>query len=289
MSRSSEGTLLPVEGQVMERAMPYVYEKGFKWKNLEEPVTYTEHPSAKQSKCFFLISTIGIGNTSKVFLGCNSAGKALALKFYFLDTSRKKTLKLSKQKATDEVERWTFLYLEEGYGQMVSLVELNQMFVVAMPYLPSIPKRYRHEIHVLKAVARILEKFAKKKYFYRSDVCWEHVGCRLRTDGTLEVVLLDLGSLKYIESQENVQTCIERHLTALIRHSGIPLENSPGDLDDLVQKALLDEQDCDEDKGLIVMSSTSNKVNSSSLAGLISDVKPHTVPLIHSIRKLRPS
>jgi hypothetical protein len=150
---------------------------------------------------------------------------------------------------------------------MVSLVELNQMFVVAMPYLPSIPKRYRHEIHVLKAVARYLEKFAKKKYFYRSEVCWEHVGCRLRTDGTLEVVLLDLGSLKDIPPQGfDVQRYIERHLTALIRRSGIPLNNS--DQDDLVRKALDEDDDSDEDKGLIVMSSTSNIVNSSSLAGL---------------------
>ena len=234
----------------MERVMPYVYEKGLKWRNLEEPVTYTEHPS-KQSKCFFLISTIGIGNTSKVFLGCNTAGKALALKFYLLDTrylgtfdkrerekERKRSLKQSKQKATDEVERWTFFY-SEGYGQMVSLVELNQMFVVAMPYLPSIPKRYRHEIYVLRDVARILGEFAEKKFYYSDEVRWGHVGCRLRIDGTLEVVLLDLESLKDIPPHGfDVQTYIERHLTALIRRSGLSLVNK-SHLDGLVRKALV--------------------------------------------------
>ena len=250
MSRSSEGTLLPAEGQVMEKAMPYVYEKGFKWKNLEEPVTYKKHPS-KQSKSFYLISTIGIGNSGKVFLGCNTAGKAIALKFYLLSTrylrtfDRKKreeefknSLIESTQKAKDEVERWKSLY-SKSYGQMVSVVKLNQMFVVAMPYLPSIPKRYRHEIYVLRDVARILGEFAEKKFYYSDEVRWGHVGCRLRIDGTLEVVLLDLESLKDIPPHGfDVQTYIERHLTALIRRSGLSLVNK-SHLDGLVRKALV--------------------------------------------------
>jgi len=82
----SEEKDVPLNGGGATGACALVNETGLFWTNLPSAVKFDYYNfPASSSKLFYLWKDLGRGSKGRVFLACNSAGKACAAKFFLLD------------------------------------------------------------------------------------------------------------------------------------------------------------------------------------------------------------
>jgi len=202
----SEEKDVPLNGGGATGACALVNETGLFWTNLPSAVKFDYYNfPASSSKLFYLWKDLGRGSKGRVFLACNSAGKACAAKFFLLDQTllhrqedfpearkaeRERQLATRKIAADLECSRWTEAYHGE-FSNQVRVVKLNGLWCLLMPYFDPIPQPDRES--VLHTVKTILSDFKKNKglRYADDDLWWRHIGMR---DG--KVFLFDLGSLE---------------------------------------------------------------------------------------------
>ena len=150
------------------------------------------------SSKYILLQEIGRGE-SKVFLAVDYDGTACALKVYldvdaenvYSHEDRAEELENAKNAAREECYRWKTL--QSDYTDYVACLELNGQGVLRMPVFLPVPPELRGDY--IDSVKEKLQSFSNKGYLY-NEVGWQHVGCRKKEDGQLEIALLDLGSLE---------------------------------------------------------------------------------------------
>ena len=218
----SEEKDVPLNGGGATGACALVNETGLFWTNLPSAVKFDYYNfPAPSSKLFYLWKDLGRGGTGRVFLACNSAGKACAAKFFLLDQTllhrqedspEARKAELERQTATRkpaadlECSRWTEAYGGE-FSNQVRVVKLNGLWCLLMPYFDLIPQPDRES--VLPTVKTILSDFKKNKglRYADNDLRWRHIGMR---DG--KVFLFDLGSL---ESDDTSKPDIDAQISKL--------------------------------------------------------------------------
>ena len=202
----SEEKDVPLNGSGSTGACAVVNETGLFWTNLPSTVKFDYYNFPPQSsKLFYLWKDLGRGSKGKVFLACNSAGKASAAKFFLLDQSllhrqedspearkaeRQRQMLVRKAAADLECSRWTEAYGGE-FSKQVRVVKLNNLWCLLMPYFDPVPKSDWGS--VLPTVKNILSDFKKTKglRYADDDLRWRHIGMR-----DCKVYLFDLGSLE---------------------------------------------------------------------------------------------
>ena len=150
------------------------------------------------SSKYILLQEIGRGE-SKVFLAVDYDGTACALKVYldvdaenvYSHEDRAEQVENAKNAAREECYRWKTL--QSDYTDYVACLELNGQGVLRMPVFLPVPPELRGDY--IDSVKEKLQSFSNKGYLY-NEVRWQHVGCRKKEDGQLEIALLDLGSLE---------------------------------------------------------------------------------------------
>ena len=202
----SEEKDVPLNGGGAVGACALVNESGLFWTNLPPTVKFDYYafpPSS--SKMFYLWKDLGRGSKGRVFLCCNSKGKACAAKFFLLDQSllhrqgdsleariaeRERQMNVRKASADLECSRWADAYNGE-FSKQVRVVKLNNLWCLLMPYFDPVPQSERES--VLPSVKATLSAFKEKKGLRYSDddLRWRHLGMR---DG--KAYLFDLGSLE---------------------------------------------------------------------------------------------
>ena len=165
-------------------------------------IDYHSFPSAKTDS-FFLLRDLGKGSCGRVFLVCNSGGKALVAKFFLLKNDeahraresayvrqQQRTLLLEERKseAEMEMENWTNVY---GGKYDVRMIKLHRHWCLLLPYFDPLTSVKARKA-ALPEIRKILEHFKSQNLRYKTDdVRWRHVGIRQN-----EICLFDLGSLE---------------------------------------------------------------------------------------------
>eukprot|EP00978_Attheya_sp_CCMP212_P027472 scaffold92029_cov64-Attheya_sp.AAC.1 len=118
---------------------------------------------------------------------------------------RDRHFEATKKKVQDELDRWKML--QGDYNDYVRYLRLNQQKVLRMPVFAPVPPGDHKS--VLRVVRGKLLDFFRNDYVY-NVFRWQHIGCRHR-DGNLELILLDLESLKEVTDET------EDHVTQQIK------------------------------------------------------------------------
>ena len=194
---------LPRENELASKRgeLAYVSKTAFEWKTLNAKFRFCWDPP--KGRCpYYLVQVLGIGRNGKVFLAASRNGELFALKLFLprlkfaADDKEKKTQwaeakKKSKMEADFECKLWKDLYEITS----CQVEEVNNTWSLTMPFVQPLPAARRME--VLDKVEEKLLVLAKKGYVYRDeDVRWRHVGCRNPHAQDLDILLIDLGSLK---------------------------------------------------------------------------------------------
>ena len=243
---------LPFPNEKLKVDLPFVGKESFAWKTFEGEVNYNESVS-NYSKSFYLVEEIGVGNTGKVFLACDTSKRVCALKLYLenpqddksFDPKRraeeKRERKMQAQeKAQREKGLWDMLYPQ--FRSIVFVLEVHGLAALKMPYFAPIPKAKRLDSEVLQQIVNQLKKFVSKGLSYR-EVRWRHIGCSMSPNGKLVVTMLDMESL--VNTEDRSTQVILKSLKQLIETSGHP----DIVMSDLLSKLSFSEQgmikDCD--------------------------------------------
>ena len=206
----SQPRTVPKQGASANGTCALVNEEGIVWTNLPSTIrfTYDQFPGSTTQK-LYLWRDLGRGARGRVFLACNSQGKACAVKFYLIDDNlyhrqespqeareewRKNQMVLKEAEARSEKEYWLDVHGKEFDGH-VRVMKWNKLWCLMMPYFD--PLAIERREHSLPAVEKFLEKCKRKGLRYRDeDLRWRHVGTRGN-----DVFVFDLGSLEKCENE----------------------------------------------------------------------------------------
>jgi hypothetical protein len=158
--------------------------------------------------CFYAVSIVGVGSTSKVFLALDQNGEPCVIKMYVKRKDDETRLYLSfkdfQEKALKKTQK-EVANLLSFYPFLKGKVK-HQMVIgfhcVVMPFFKPLSKTERPEKeNEIKAVLR--EFYNEKRQQNDVDLRWRHVG--LYTDAEMQerLVLYDLADLESINSEED--------------------------------------------------------------------------------------
>ena len=206
----SQPRLIPMQGASADGTCVLVNEEGIVWTNLPSKIRFRYDPlPGKTTQKLYLWQDLGRGAKGRVFLACNSQGKACAVKFYVIDDNlyhrqespkeardewRKTQMALKEEEAQNEKDYWLEVYGGK-FRDQVRVMKWNKLWCLMMPYFDPLPFERRDQS--LPAVENFLETCKSKGLRYRDeDLRWRHVGTR----GD-DVFVFDLGSLEKCENE----------------------------------------------------------------------------------------
>ena len=201
----------PTNGASAPGTCAMVNEHGLVYTNIPEAIKFNYHgfPSAN-TKIMYLWRDIGRGSKGRVFLACNSSGRACAVKFFLIDYNtyhrrhdtsenrenwRQSQMITKKKEAEKEYAHWVNAY-GGAFKDQVRVVRLNNLWCLMMPYFDQVSPNKRSSF--LKVVRDHLEEFKASNLNYAiEDLRWRHVG--VRDEGCF---IFDLGSLESRDASE---------------------------------------------------------------------------------------
>lgn len=207
----SEPRNAPLNGASAQGSCAMVNEHGLVYTNIPEAIkfNYRGIPSAN-TKIMYLWRDIGRGSKGRVFLACNSSGRACAVKFFLIDYNtyhrrhdtsenrenwRQSQMTIKKKEAEKEYAHWVNAY-GGAFKDQVRVVRLNNLWCLMMPYFDQVSPKKRSS--VLKVVRDHLEEFKASNLNYAiEELRWRHVG--VRDEGCF---IFDLGSLESRDASE---------------------------------------------------------------------------------------
>lgn len=212
---------LPAQGSTPSFTCARVNQDGMVWCDLPKglKIDYFSFPNEGNGN-FYLLHDLGKGSSGRVFVVCNSRGKALVAKFFLIKdivahrtwesaTERQERLAMllgyRKAEAEEEMQYWKNVY----NGQYdVQVRKLYGHWCLMLPYFDPILDVESRRKHLPK-IRVILEHFKTKKLLYNEDdVQWRHVGIRQG-----QVCIFDLGSLHPCEDEESIN--VEKQMRIL--------------------------------------------------------------------------
>ena len=219
---------IPEEGEVLkDRWYNVVQAESYTWTKVREiKVTYELKKSWPANTRVFMGDVLGMGQTGKVYLCMDSAGRHFALKMLFYDSkvmesfdpdrrmsSRIEHMKKLREILQREAERWKTIYPQ--YKDSIWKGTLNDLPCLAMPYIASIPKERREGLR--DEIKKEVERLATLGFVYReSDTRWRHIGLRMNDKKKEKIVFVDMESLKEVDKnlsnekrKERVNTCMD--------------------------------------------------------------------------------
>mmetsp|Transcript_15489 Transcript_15489/g.22443 ORF Transcript_15489/g.22443 Transcript_15489/m.22443 type:complete len:537 (-) Transcript_15489:350-1960(-) len=206
----SQPRTVPLEGGSARGSCVLVNDEGLVWTTMPETIhfTYQQFPG-KSTQKLYLWRDLGRGSKGRVFLACNTQGKACAVKFFIIDDNlyhrqesskeareawRQAQMKQKFEEADLERRYWITVYGDKFENQ-VRVEKWNKLWCLMMPYFDQLPNERREEN--LPAVEVFLETCKDKGLRYKDeDLRWRHVGAR----GS-DVFVFDLGSLEKCDNE----------------------------------------------------------------------------------------
>ena len=173
-----------------------------------ERVSPSRLSSLASESCFFVVSIIGVGSTSKVFYALDQNGEPWVIKMHVKRESDETGLDLGKKEFQEAAEEKT-MYEVENFLKVCPFLKgkvKHEMVIgfhcVIMPFFKPLTKTERpKKENDIKSVLR--DFYGKKLQQDDVDLRWRHVG--LYTDAKMQehLILFDLADLKPIDSEND--------------------------------------------------------------------------------------
>ena len=202
---------VPKDGEAAVGTCAKVNKTGFVWTNIPGSMKFNYHDFPEdRTEMMYLWRDLGRGSKGRVFLACNTSGRACAVKFFLIDYNtchRQKGTTAERQAwraaqmagrlvdAEKERDYWIRVY-GKVFEDQVRVTQLNNLWCLMMPYFDQVRDCERESC--LESVKSHLTRFRTLNLRYNSDdLRWRHVGVR---DGL--VYIFDLGSLEECHASE---------------------------------------------------------------------------------------
>jgi len=221
---------IPMEGEVLkDRWYNVVQAESYTWTKVREiKVTYELKKSWQPNTRVFMGDVLGMGQTGKVYLCMDYAGRHFALKMLFYDSkvmesfdpdrrmsSRIEHMKKIRKILQTEAERWKKIYPQ--YKDSIWEGILNELPCLAMPYIASIPKERREDLR--DEIKKEMERLAKLGFVYnKTDTRWRHIGLRMNNKRKETIIFVDMESLEEVDenlSDEKRNKCVKNCMDSL--------------------------------------------------------------------------
>jgi len=168
--------------------------KSYEWGELS--CRTGEQIQQQGEETYFVIDTLGRGDTSVVFQAYDKYGTLHAIKMY-VKRHEGKDKSLPEKLCKLEVDRLIDFYPTVFGKENVKYQTLNKFPCVIMPCFEPLKKEDRNDSRVQATVKKCLEKIAEKSFHYNeSDVRWRHIAYCQNKENKKELIMFDLAELE---------------------------------------------------------------------------------------------